>query len=166
MKDLRRPLGILLITLAMAGAAALAASDEMKPPETRRDATVDDYAGVKVADPYRWLEDQTSAETRAWIDKENEYTKAVLGKMPGRPVIEEHVSALLKIDSFGVPIERGGRIFYSKRRAEQDLSVLYERNGRNGADELLVDPHPMSKDHTTSVNWEAISLDGSIAAYG
>ena len=72
----------------------------------------------------------------------------------------------MKIDAFGVPRERGGRVFYSKRRADQDLSVLYERSGVNGKEELLVDPHPMSKDHTTSVNWEAIALDGSLAAYG
>ncbi len=152
--------------LAIVAAGAWAAADELKPPETKRDATVDDYNGVKVADPYRWLEDQNSPETRAWIDQENEFTKSVLGKLPGRAEIEKHVTALLKIDSYGVPVERGGRIFYSKRLAEQDLSVLYERNGTSGAEEMLVDPHPMSKDHTTSVNWEAISLDGSLAAYG
>lgn len=153
-------------TLALAGVASIAAQEGPKPPETRRDDVVDDYSGVKVTDPYRWLEDQTSPETRGWIDKQNQYTRSVLDALPGRATIEKHVAELLKIDEFGVPTERGGRVFYSKRLAEQDLSVLYERNGINGKEEMLVDPHPMSKDHTTSVNWRAISLDGSIAAYG
>jgi len=136
------------------------------PPETRTDNVVDDYSGVKVTDPYRWLEDQNSPETRAWIDKQNAYTRYVLDAMPGRKPIEKRLTELMKVDAFGPPTERGGRVFYSKRLANQDLSVLYERNGVNGKDEVLVDPHPMSKDHTTSVNWETISLDGSIAAYG
>jgi len=72
----------------------------------------------------------------------------------------------MKIDAFGTPTERGGRVFYSKRRADQDLFVLYERNGVNGTDEVLVDPHGMSKDHTTSVSFSAISQDGSLVAYG
>jgi prolyl oligopeptidase len=152
--------------LAFAGAAAIAAQNVPKPPETRTDNVVDDYSGVKVADPYRWLEDQNSPETRAWIDKENQYTRSVLDALPGRAAIEKRLTELMKIDAFGVPRERGGRVFYSKRRADQDLSVLYERSGVNGKEELLVDPHPMSKDHTTSVNWEAIALDGSLAAYG
>jgi len=152
--------------LALAGAVAVAAQNAGKPPETRTENVVDDYSGVKVADPYRWLEDQTSPETRAWIDKQNQYTRSVLDALPGRAAIEKRLTELMKIDGFGVPIERGGRVFYSKRRADQDLSVLYERTGVKGKEELLVDPHPMSKDHTTSVNWEAISLDGSIAAYG
>ena len=152
--------------LALAGVATMAAQDGGRPPETRRDSTVDDYSGVKVPDAYRWLEDQTSPETRAWIDKQNEYTKSVLGKLPGRGEIEKQVTELLKMDQIGVPVERGGRLFFSKRRADQDLSVLYERKGMDGQDEVLVDPHSMSKDHTTSVNWEAISQDGTIAAYG
>ena len=152
--------------LAIGGQATMGAQNAPKAPETRRDSTVDDYSGVKVADPYRWLEDQSSPETRAWIEKQNAYTKSVIGSLPGRAAIEKHVTELMKIDAFGVPTERGGRVFYSKRLAEQDLSVLYERNGINGKDEVMVDPHPMSKDHTTSVNWEAISLDGSLAAYG
>ena len=159
--------------MALAGVATMggqerpsASPGESRPPETRRDNVVDDYHGVKVADPYRWLEDQNSPETRAWIEKENEYTQKVLGALPGRAVIESHVAALMKIEAFGVPAERGGRLFYSKRLADQDLSVLYERKGLHGAEQMLVDPHPMSKDHTTSVNWLAIAQDGAIAAYG
>jgi len=151
---------------ALAAAAILGAQQAPSAPETRTDSVVDDYHGTKVADPYRWLEDQQSAETRAWIDQQNRYTRAVLDALPGRAPIEKRLSELMKIDAFGLPIERGGRVFYSKRMADQDLSVLYERTGVTGADEVLVDPHPMSQDHTTSVNFEAISQDGSLAAFG
>ncbi|HKO05320.1 MAG TPA: prolyl oligopeptidase family serine peptidase [Candidatus Acidoferrales bacterium] len=152
------------LVIACIGAAA--AQEPAKAPETRRDNVTDDYSGVKVADPYRWLEDQNSPETRAWIEKENQYTRAVLDGLPGRKPIEKRLTALMKVDAFGVPTERGGRLFYSKRVADQDLSVLYERNGVDGKEEVLVDPHPMSKDHTTSVNLSAISLDGSLVAVG
>jgi len=154
------------VALAIAGIGAAAAQEPARAPETRRDNVTDDYAGVKVADPYRWLEDQSSPETRAWIEKENQYTRAVLDGLPGRKAIEKRLTELMKVDAFGVPTERGGRLFYSKRLAEQDLSVLYERNGANGKEEVLVDPHPMSKDHTTSVILRAISLDGSLVAVG
>ena len=157
---------ILAGTLALAGVTSMAAQDGgRKPPETRRDDVVDDYHGAKVPDPYRWLEDQSSPETRAWIEKENAYTQSVLGALPGRAVIEKHVAALMKIDAFGVPTERGGRLFYSKRMADQDLFVLYGKKGLSGTEQVVVDPHAMSKDHTTSVNWMAIALDGAIAAY-
>jgi prolyl oligopeptidase len=152
--------------IALAGAAMAAAQNGLKPPETRTDNVVDDYSGVKVTDPYRWLEDQNSPETRAWIEKQNAYTRAVLEGMPGRRPIEKRLTELMKVDAFGLPTERNGRVFYSKRRPDQDLSVLYVRDGVNGKDEVLVDPHPMSKDHTTSVVFSAISLDGSMVAYG
>ena len=158
---------ILAGTLALAGVTSMAAQDgARRPPETRKDDVVDDYHGVKVADPYRWLEDQNSPETREWIDKENAYTQAVLGALPGRAVIEKNVALLMKIDAFGVPTERGGRLFYSKRKADQDLAVLYERKGLEGAEQMVVDPHPLSAGHTTSVNWLAVSQDGTMAAYG
>ena len=162
--ELRRITWIAAVALAVAG--AVAAQDTAKPPETRTDNVVDDYHGTKVADPYRWLEDQQSPETRAWIDQQNRYTRAVLDALPGRAAIVKRLTELMKVDAFGLPIERGGRIFYSKRLADQDLSVLYERAGVNGTDTVLVDPHPMSPDHTTSVNLEAISQDGARAAYG
>jgi prolyl oligopeptidase len=153
-------------TLSLACIVGAAAQNGMKPPETRTDNVVDDYSGVKVTDPYRWLEDQNSPETRAWIERQNTYTRAVLDGMPGRKAIEKRLTELMKIEAFGLPTARGGRVFYSKRLADQDLSVLYVRNGVNGKDEVLVDPHPMSKDHTTSVVFSAFSLDGSMVAYG
>jgi len=152
--------------MALGGAAMIVAETGPKAPATRTDNVVDDYAGVKVADPYRWLEDQESPETRAWINEQNTYARAQIDAMPGRAAIEKRLTELMKVDAFGIPVERGGKVFYSKRTADQDLSVLYVRNGLNGKDEVLVDPHPMSAGHTTSVNFESISQDGALMAYG
>ena len=155
-----------LVAGALAIAGALAAQQAPRPPETRTDNVVDDYHGTKVTDPYRWLEDQQGPATRAWIDQQNRYTREVLDALPGRAAIERRLTELMKIDAFGLPTERGGRVFYSKRLASQDLSVLYERSLTGATERVLMDPHPLSKDHTTSVNFEAISQDGKLVAYG
>lgn len=136
------------------------------PPETRKDNVSDDYHGTTVVDPYRWLEDQTSPETRAWIDAENQCTDTFLSKLSGKEAIAKRLGELLHVDTINAPLERGGRYFYAKRAAGEDLSVLYMRRGATGAEEVLVDPSPMSADHTTSVNFEGVSEDGKLMSYG
>lgn len=136
------------------------------PPTTRTDSVVDNYFGTKIVDPYRWLEDQNSPETRAWIQAEDACTDAVLGKLPGREGISTRLGQLMKVDSVGAPTEEGGRYFFMKRGANEDLFIIYMREGANGADQVLVDPRPLSKDHSTSVETEDISSDGKLMAYG
>ena len=136
------------------------------PPAARVEDVAETMHGVVVHDPYRWLEDQTSPETRAWIDAENACTQAVLSKLPGQEAIAKRLGELIKVDTVGLPTERGGRYFYAKRAANQDLFVLYMRRGAKGAEEVLVDPATMSADHTTSVNFEGISDDGQLVGYG
>ena len=121
------------------------------PPVTRKDATVDVLHGVSIADPYRWLEDQDSPETRAWLEAENRCTDAALKSVPGREQIIKRLSELQKTDSFGTPLQRRGDYFFGKRSAGQDLYVICRRHGLNGADEVLIDPQGMSADHSTSV---------------
>jgi len=136
------------------------------PPPTRTDATVETIHGVSVADPYRWLEDQDSPETRAWIDAQDRCTTAVLGAVPDRAAIAKRLGELMKVDSFGLPIERNGYFFFSKRGKDQDLFVIYQRHGLQGNDEVLVDPHSLSADHSTSVTLMDVSHDASVVAYG
>ena len=136
------------------------------PPAARVEDVAETMHGVVVHDPYRWLEDQNSPETRAWIDAENACTQAVLSKLPGQDAIAKRLGELIKVDTIGLPTERGGRYFYAKRAANQDLFVLYMRSGAKGAEEVLVDPATMSADHTTSVNFAGISDDGKLVGYG
>jgi prolyl oligopeptidase len=135
------------------------------PPATRTDDVKDNYFGTEVADPYRWLEAQQSPETRKWIDEQNGYTRSVLDPLPGRDKLKKRLTELLNVDAFTPPVERNGRYFFEKRAVGQDQFVLYLRKGRSGTDEVLVDPQPLSADHTVSVQLEAVSEDGKLLAY-
>jgi prolyl oligopeptidase len=147
--------------------SALALADAPKgPPPTKTDNVKDTLHGVEITDPYRWLEDQKSPETRAWINAQNEYTETLLNPLATRDKLKQRLTELLKIDSIGMPTEAGGRYFFSKRLANQDLAVIYVREGLTGKDEVLIDPHGLSKDKTTSVNLMSVSDDGKLLAYG
>jgi prolyl oligopeptidase len=136
------------------------------PPIARRDDVKETLHGVTVEDPYRWLEDQNSPETRQWIDAENKYTQSMIGNLPTRPAIEKRLGELLKVDNYKETFERNGRYFYAERKADQDQFVLLTRKTAAAAPEVLVDPHPLSQDHSTSVNYVDVSEDGTLAAYG
>jgi prolyl oligopeptidase len=152
---------VLCVSLAQAQEAAPTC-----PTATRKDNVVDVLHGVQIADPYRWLEDQQSSETRAWIEAEDKCSGAVLDAAPGRGPITKRLTELMKVDMFELPVERGDNYFFARRRADQDLYVIYTRQGLTGKDEVLIDPHPLSADHSTSVNLLHVSRDGSLAAYG
>ena len=122
--------------------------------------------GVELVDPYRWLEDQNSPETRTWIDTQNNYTNSLLKPLPGREAMKQRLSELLRTDTLGVPTERNGLYFFSKRKADQDLAAIYVRKGLQGQDEVLLDPHSLSADHTTSIDLLDVSQDGTLIAYG
>ena len=135
------------------------------PPKTAVNAVKEVVQGTEIIDPYRWLEDQNSPETRAWIDAQNAYSEGMLSRIPGRESIREQVSALIKIDSMGAPVVMNNRYFFTKRQADQDQASLFMRKGLQGKDELLIDPLPMSAKHTVTVNLSAVSGDGSMLGY-
>jgi prolyl oligopeptidase len=153
--------------LALLGAVLVRAQPAAPgPPPTRRDDVREVIHGVEVVDPYRWLEDGKSPETRAWIDGQNRYTEAVLGARPEREAIARRLSALSRYDVQSAPQRRGTRVFVSKRRATDDLPILYVREGLDGPDTVLLDPHPLSADHTVDVSVDDISEDGRVLVYG
>ncbi len=178
MRSIHRPVGAVLVRLRrLVGAVALPlmlsaarlpaqSSLPLKPPPTRADSVKEIIHGVEVVDPYRWLEDQWSPETRAWIQSQNDYTRSILDKLPTRDLLKKRLAELMKVDVINVPLARSGRYFFTKRLANQDLPVIYMRRGLRGKDEVLIDPHPLSPDHTTSVTLLDVSRDGSLLAYG
>ncbi len=97
------------------------------PPATRQGDVVDTLHGTPIPDPYRWLEDQNSPETREWIDQQNAYMRSIVDPLPGRENIARRMGELLKTDDFGRPTEQNGRYFFTKRAADQDQNVLYMR---------------------------------------
>ena len=161
----RRIAGIAGAALLAACAAEEPGIDVPPPPPTEVREVVDTLHGVEIPDPYRWLENQEAPETRAWIAAQNAYTDTVLNALPGREELRAVAASVLERDAIGLPNERGGRYFYSKRRADHDLAVVYVREGLDGEDRVLIDPHPMSPDHTTSVELRDISDDGTRVVY-
>jgi prolyl oligopeptidase len=152
--------------LALAALLLGPAATVPPPPATPREEVREVLHGVELVDPYRWLEDQESQKTRAWIETQSRYAASVFGTLPGRQALEKRLGELLRVETYGFPTERAGRYFFMKRAADQDLSVLHTRVGEKGAEEVLLDPHPMSPDHTTSITLLDVGEDGSRLVYG
>jgi prolyl oligopeptidase len=166
MNPVSRWIVILSCAVLISGNAIVLAQEHKAPPQTRIDNVTETIHGVTITDPYRWLEDQNSAATRAWIKAQNEYTESLLGSFSERQQIHDRLEKLLKIDVISSPFERGGRYFGRKRRADQNQFVIYVRNGLTGKDEVLIDGNTLSTDQTTSATIMDITPDGKYMAYG
>ena len=139
-------------------------SKPIQYPETRKDATVDDYFGTKVNDPYRWLEDDRSAETAAWVIAQNKVTNAYLDQIPFRNQLKERLEKLWNYEKIGAPFIEGNFTYYFKNNGLQNQSVLY-RKDNSGKETVFLDPNTFSKDGTTSLGELAFSKDGLKLAY-
>lgn len=135
-------------------------------PETRKDSTVeDDYFGIKVKDPYRWLEDDNSQETGEWVKAQNELTYSYLGKIPFRDKIKKRLTEIWNYEKISTPWKRGKYYFFSKNDGIQNQSVLYVQEGLGGAPKVLLDPNTMDAAGTTSLGGTSVREDGKYMAY-
>ncbi len=135
-------------------------------PQAKRGNVVDDYFGTKVADPYRWLEDENSPATREWITEENKLTFGYLEKIPARDQIRNRMMKLTNYERYGTPSRHGDRYFYYKNDGLQNQSVLYWTESLTGTPKVLLDPNTMSKDGTVAINGLSYTDDGKLVAYG
>jgi prolyl oligopeptidase len=126
---------------------------------------VDEYHGVQVADPYRWLEDPDSYETRTWIEAQNAHTNHFLSGIYGRSTIRERLTELWDYERYGVPFRRAGRTFFSKNDGLQDQSVLYVVDHDGAEPRVLLDPNTLSEDNTVALAGYTPSWDGRYLAY-
>lgn len=133
-------------------------------PETEKTATVDTYFGTEVSDPYRWLEDDKSEETAAWVKEENKVTFDYLSTIPFRNKIKERMEKLWNYEKISAPFKEGDYTYFYKNNGLQNQSVLY-RTDKSGKEELFLDPNTFSKDATTSLDGVSFSKDGSKVAY-
>ena len=134
-------------------------------PEAFRDETVvDDYFGTEVADPYRWLENDTSAETNAWVEAERKVTDDYLSHIPFRGAIKERLTQLMNYERYSVPSKRFGRYVFSKNDGLQNQSVIYIQYP-DQEPEVLLDPNKLSDDGTVSLGGGSMSNDGKYYAY-
>lgn len=138
----------------------------MTYPVTKTVDQVDIYHGVKVADPYRWLENPDADDTKAWVDAQNKVTFEYLNQLPDRERIQKRLTELWNYEKYGMPFKRGERYFYYKNDGLQNQSVLYAIETLNAEPRVLLDPNTLSSDGTVALSGISISDDGSQLAYG
>ena len=155
-----------VILLGVLGLTATVSAQGLQYPVTRTIDHVDTYHGMKVADPYRWLEDDTAADTAKWVEAQNKVTFAYLERIPYRAPLLKRLNALYNYAKFSSPSRKGEYYFFSKNNGLQNQSVLYIQKGLNGTPEVLLDPNTWSADGTVRLGTFAPSKDGKLAVYG
>ena len=148
------------------GTARSSSDPKLVYPVSKKVEQVDDYFGTKVADPYRWLEDETSAETKAWIEDQNKVTFGYLDRIPYREKLKARLTELYNYPRISAPFHRGDTYFFTKNDGLQNQSVYYIQKGVNGKPEVFLDPNKFSADGTSVLSAFSPSRDGKYLAYG
>ncbi|AIY40487.1 Prolyl endopeptidase [Collimonas arenae] len=143
-----------------------ASAQTLTYPTSKKIDQTDDYHGVKVADPYRWLENANGDDTKAWVDAQNKLTQSYLETIPARKAIRDRLTKLWNYERFSVPFKEGGRYFYSRNDGLQNQAVLYTVKQINDEPRLLLDPNKLAADGTVALAGIAVSPNGKYLAYG
>ncbi len=138
---------------------------KMTYPETRMTDTVDNYFGEAVPDPYRWLEDDNSAETTQWVTEQNKVTDTWMEKVPYRNDLKERLTGLWNYERYGVPFHKGNFYYFFKNDGIQNQSVLYIQDSLDGEARVFLDPNKLAEDGTTSLSEYKVSHNGKYFAY-
>lgn len=148
--------------------SAFAQDAPLKYPAAKRGDLVEDLHGTKVADPYRWLENDVrqDAEVKNWVEEQNKVTFAYIEKLPARDKIKARLTELWNYEKFTAPSKIAGRYYFSKNDGLQNQNVLYVQDSLDGKPELLLDPNGWTKDGTAALAGLSISEDGKYLAYG
>jgi prolyl oligopeptidase len=155
-----------ILTLSSGYASTPPGAGVLSYPKAKTVEQVDDYHGVKVADPYRWLEDTDSADTHGWVEEENKLTFGYLEQIPYRKAIRDRMMKLWNFERFTVPRQQGGRYFYQHNNGLQNQNVLLVAESLPAEPRQLLDPNTLSSDGTVALAGEAITDDGKLMAYG
>jgi prolyl oligopeptidase len=161
---------VLLLAFTVAAAAQMApgspSAGKLAYPETRKIDHVDEYHGTKVADPYRWLEDDNGADTKAWVEAQNKVTFGYLGQIPVRGPIKERLTQLWNFERFGVPSTEGGKYFYWRNSGLQNQNVWYVADSLTSEPKVLLDPNTLSADGTVAITDLDVTRDARLVVYG
>jgi prolyl oligopeptidase len=134
-------------------------------PQTKKVDQVDDYFGTKVADPYRWLEDDNAADTKAWVEAQNAVTFGYLSKLPGRDALKQRLTTLWNYERYGLPRKRGSHYVFTRNDGLQNQAVYYRAASLEATPDVLLDPNTLSTDGTIAVGSTTFSDDGRYMAY-
>lgn len=154
------------IILCTAAAMSFVACNQNPYPATKKIAHTDAYHGVEVDDPYRWLEDDNSADTKSWVEAQNKVTFDYLGKIPYRDEMKKRIEAVYNYVRYTAPVRKGEYFYYYKNDGLQNQSVLYRQKGQDGTPELVLDPNTLSADGTTQLTDFKLSKNGKYAVVG
>ena len=160
-KHMKKNILILVATIATTTLMA----QNIQYPQAVKDGTSDSYFGTTVADPYRWLENDTSAQTAAWVEAENKVTNAYLSKIPFRQKLLQRMTALVNYEKIGAPRKRHGKWYFYKNNGLQNQSVLYVMDELGAAPRVFLDPNTLSADGTVALKGVFFSNNGRWAAY-
>jgi len=141
------------------------AHGQIKYPESAQGSTVDNYFGTQVKDPYRWLEDDNSQATKAWVIAQNKVTQEYLSKIPFRDKVKKRLEEMWNYPKYSSPFKEGQYYYFYKNDGLQNQSVLYRQLGINGSPEVFIDPNKMSSDGTAAVSTPIFSKSKKYAAY-
>ena len=153
-----------LMSMALMATSMLQAQG-LNYPQAAKDGTVDEYFGVKVSDPYRWLENDTSAQTAAWVEAENKVTNAYLQKIPFRGKLLKRLTELSSYERIGAPSKHHGKWYFSRNDGTQNQSVIYVKDQLDGEARVFLDPNKLSTDGTVALKSLSFSHNGRWAAY-
>ncbi|REG92962.1 prolyl oligopeptidase [Flavobacterium aquicola] len=161
---MKKILFLMAVSTSMASLGQTQKSTPITYPKTAKGETVDVYFDTKVSDPYRWLEDDRSAETAAWVKEQNKVTYDYLSKISFREALKSRLEKLWNYEKISAPFKEGNFIYYYKNNGRQNQSVLYRKDAK-GKEEIFLDPNTFSKLGTTSLGGVNFSEDGSKVAY-
>ena len=155
----------LLMTMATVLLSTSASAQGIQYPKADKDGTVDNYFGTEVADPYRWLEDDTSAKTAAWVEAENKITNAYLSKIPFRQKLLKRLTEVANYEKLTAPRKHHGRWYFYKNDGLQNQYVMYVMDQLGGTPRVFLDPNKLSTDGTVALQGVYFSNNGKYAAY-
>jgi prolyl oligopeptidase len=156
----------LCTALMLTTATVSAQTGPLTYPKTRQTDQTDTYHGTAVKDPYRWLEDDRSAETADWVKAQNKVTFDYLGQIPYRKQLQERLEKIYNYPKYSSPSRKGEWFYFSKNDGLQNQSVLYRQKGLDGTPEVVIDPNKLSADGTTRLGAFSLSKDGQYAVVG
>ena len=156
-----------LITSIFVGVAIImnTVTAQIKYPDTKKVNQADDYFGTTVPDPYRWLEDDNSDETKAWVTAQNTVTNNYLSKIPFRAAVKKRLEEMWNYTKYSSPFKEGAYYYFYKNDGLQNQSVLYRQTGLKGVPEIFIDPNAMSKDGTAAPGVPAFTKSAKYCAY-
>jgi len=158
-------LSLVLLAAALPLGILISETEALKYPETRKETVVDDYHGVKIADPYRWLEDPDSADTKQWVAAQNELTFGYLARLPGRDALKTRITQLWNYPKVTTLFREAGHLYYQRNSGLQRQSVFMTRATLEAEAKVLLDPNALSPDGSVAVRSYTPSPDGKLFVY-